>query len=72
MAHPRRTRQEPSIGNDAHPRPGPGRSLRTGATCDKMNAVFGCLEIFHNRQRRHSSLGILTPFDDEIRYVATA
>ncbi len=25
------------------------------------NAMFECLEIFHNRQRRHSALGMLTP-----------
>jgi putative transposase len=25
------------------------------------NAIFEDLEIFHNRQRRHSSLGMLTP-----------
>ena len=25
------------------------------------NAIFEYLEIFHNRQRRHSSLGMLTP-----------
>ena len=27
-----------------------------------------CLEIFHNRQRRHSSLGMLTPIEYEIRH----
>ena len=25
------------------------------------NAIFDYLEVFHNRQRRHSSLGMLTP-----------
>ncbi|MFS8105123.1 IS3 family transposase [Lentzea alba] len=25
------------------------------------NAIFEYLEIFHNRQRRHSRLGMLTP-----------
>ena len=25
------------------------------------NAIFDYLEIFHNRQRRHSALGMLTP-----------
>ena len=29
------------------------------------NAIFDYLEIFHNRQRRHSSLGMLTPFEFE-------
>jgi transposase InsO family protein len=27
------------------------------------NALFEYLEIFHNRQRRHSSLGLLTPIE---------
>nr|WP_169807158.1 IS3 family transposase [Micromonospora rosaria] len=27
------------------------------------NAIFEYLEIFHNRQRRHSSLGMLTPIE---------
>ena len=30
-------------------------------------ALFDCLEIFHNRQRRHSSLGMLTPIEFETR-----
>jgi transposase InsO family protein len=29
------------------------------------SAIFDYLEIFHNRQRRHSSLGMLTPNDHE-------
>jgi putative transposase len=29
------------------------------------NAIFDYLEIFHNRQRRHSSLGMLTPNEYE-------
>ena len=29
------------------------------------NAIFEHLEIFHNRQRRHSSLGMLTPIEFE-------
>jgi transposase InsO family protein len=29
------------------------------------NAIFDYLEIFHNRQRRHSSLGMLTPIQVE-------
>jgi len=33
-------------------------------------ALFEYLEIFHNRQRRHSSLGMLTPIDFEIRRAA--
>lgn len=31
------------------------------------NALFEYLEIFHNRQRRHSSLGMLTPVEFEVR-----
>jgi hypothetical protein len=30
------------------------------------NAIFDYLEIFHNRQRRHSSLGMLTPNEYEM------
>jgi transposase InsO family protein len=29
------------------------------------NAIFDYLEIFHNRQRRHSALGMLTPIQFE-------
>jgi putative transposase len=29
------------------------------------NAIFDYLEIFHNRQRRHSSMGMLTPIESE-------
>ena len=35
-------------------------------------ALFEYLEIFHNRQRRHSSLGMLAPFEFEARQRATA
>ena len=35
-------------------------------------ALFEYLEIFHNRQRRHSSLGMLTPTEFEARQRATA
>jgi transposase InsO family protein len=31
------------------------------------NALFEYLEIFHNRQRRHSALGMLTPIEYELR-----
>ncbi|WAU78464.1 integrase core domain-containing protein (plasmid) [Streptomyces sp. Qhu-G9] len=30
-------------------------------------ALFEYLEIFHNRQRRHSALGMLTPVEYELR-----
>lgn len=32
------------------------------------NAIFEYLEIFHNRQRRHSAPGMLTPIEYELRY----
>ena len=35
-------------------------------------ALFEYLEIFHNRQRRHSSLGMLTPIDFETRRKSAA
>jgi putative transposase len=35
------------------------------------NAIFEYLEIFHNRQRRHSALGMLTPIEFEARQSPT-
>jgi transposase InsO family protein len=35
------------------------------------NAIFEYLEIFHNRQRRHSALGMLTPVEFEADYQPT-
>ena len=35
------------------------------------NAIFEYLEIFRNRQRRHSSLGMLSPVEYEIRQPTT-
>lgn len=32
------------------------------------NAIFEYLEIFHNRQRRHSALGMRTPVEYEMLY----
>ena len=31
------------------------------------NDLFEYLEIFHNRRRRHSALGMLTPIEYELR-----
>jgi transposase InsO family protein len=36
------------------------------------NAIFEYLEIFHNRQRRHSSLGMLTPVEYELQNASPA
>ncbi len=36
------------------------------------NAIFEYLEIFHNRQPRHSALGMLTPVEFEARRQPTA
>jgi putative transposase len=35
------------------------------------NAIFGYLEIFHNRQRRHSALQMCTPIEFEQRQIRT-
>jgi putative transposase len=35
------------------------------------NAIFEYLEVFHNRQRRHSALGVLTPVEFEARHEPT-
>jgi transposase InsO family protein len=37
------------------------------------NALFEYLEIFHNRRRRHSALGMLTPIEyEKLHATATA
>jgi putative transposase len=36
-----------------------------GAVGELVNAIFEYLEIFHNRQRHHSALGMLTPIEYE-------
>jgi transposase InsO family protein len=35
------------------------------------NAIFEYLEIFHNRQRRHSAIGWLTPIEFENKQPST-
>lgn len=35
------------------------------------NAIFDYIEIFHNRKRRHSGLGYLSPADFELRSTVT-
>jgi putative transposase len=35
------------------------------------NAIFEYLEVFHNRRRRHSSLGMLSPVEFELKHSST-
>jgi transposase InsO family protein len=44
---------------------------RWSTRVELANALFEYLEIFHNRQRRHSSLGMLTPIEFEARLQPT-
>ena len=37
-----------------------------------VNAIFEYLEIFHNRQRRHSALGMTSPVEFEARHQTAA
>lgn len=41
---------------------------RWNTRLELVNAIFDYLEIFHNRQRRHSSLGMLSPIEYERRH----
>jgi putative transposase len=41
---------------------------RWNTRLELANAIFEYLEIFHNRQRRHSSLGMLSPIEYELHY----
>ena len=34
------------------------------------NAIFDHLEFFHNRRRRHSALGMLTPIEFEMQHLS--
>ncbi|MET8156374.1 IS3 family transposase, partial [Sphaerisporangium sp. NPDC005289] len=43
---------------------------RWNTRIELANAIFEYLEIWHNRQRRHSSLGMLTPIEFENTTVA--
>ncbi len=36
-----------------------------------VNAIFDYLEAFHNRRRRHSALGMLTPIEYELLHMST-
>jgi transposase InsO family protein len=44
---------------------------RWNTRVELTGAIFECLEIFHNRQRRHSSLSMLTPLEFEARHQPT-
>jgi putative transposase len=44
---------------------------RWGTRVELANAIFEYLEIFQNRQRRHSTLGMLTPVEYETRHKPT-
>ena len=39
---------------------------------DLANAIFDYIEIFYNRQRRHSQLEYLTPIEHELRFNQTS
>lgn len=38
---------------------------RWNTRVELANAIFEYIEVFHNRRRRHSSLGMLTPIEFE-------
>ena len=38
---------------------------------DLANAIFDYIEIFYNRQHRHSQLGYLSPVEHELRFTPT-
>jgi len=41
---------------------------RWSTRVELATALFEYLEIFHNRQRRHSRLGMMTPVEFELRH----
>ena len=45
---------------------------RWNTRLELATAIFEYLEIFHSRQRRHSSLGMLSPIEFELRHASTA
>ena len=49
-------------------RPGYPWVYQSGYTPSRSNVLRRVLEIFHNRQRRHSSLEMLTPIEYELRH----
>lgn len=45
-----------------------GALVGVGVVDAVVGAIFEYLEIFHNRQRRHSSIGMLTPIEFETQH----
>jgi putative transposase len=45
---------------------------RWNTRVELATALFEYLEVFHNRQRRHSSLGMMTPVEFELRHQSAA
>ena len=46
-------------------------SRRWKTRVELANAIFEYIEVFHNRRRRHSSLGMLTPIEFELNNTYT-
>jgi transposase InsO family protein len=46
--------------------------MRWKTRLELANTIFEYLEIVHNRQQRHSSLGMLSPIEYELRHADTA
>jgi putative transposase len=46
-------------------------SRRWKTRVELANAIFEYIEVFHNRRRRHSSLGMLTPIEFELNNINT-
>jgi len=40
---------------------------RWATRIELANAIFDYIEIWHNRQRRHSAIGMLTPIQFEVQ-----
>ncbi|GAB2991709.1 hypothetical protein GCM10027184_52070 [Saccharothrix stipae] len=45
---------------------------RWRARLESANALFEYLEMFHNRRRRHTALGMLTPIEYELLHARIA
>ena len=46
-------------------------SRRWKTRVELANGIFEYIEVFHNRRRRHSSLGMLTPIEFELNKITT-